>query len=205
MSSAKIYCVAWLYDDYGCVILDSRKLFHVYCLRKHSNIMCLRLMRSSWIYATPTLKGNISKTNERDLICLFYRLTISSCVCVRMSRYWARRKFGEHERGVRVARGAAFQRDKSAPSSCFPSSFYDLCLSIPFEIANTELPLRRCIRSCCNRIRPRPFYDVNGLLLLAPYFKWVSTSLRFKTTLRRIIRMTVPGLSCYMLLRCVIP
>ena len=24
-----------------------------------------------------------------------------------MSRYWARGKFGEHERGVRVARGAA--------------------------------------------------------------------------------------------------
>ena len=34
-------------------------------------------------------------------------LTISSCVSVRMSRYWARGKFGEHERGVRVARGAA--------------------------------------------------------------------------------------------------
>ena len=26
---------------------------------------------------------------------------------VRMSRYWARGKFGEHERGVRVAQGAA--------------------------------------------------------------------------------------------------
>ena len=36
-----------------------------------------------------------------------YSLTISSCVSVRMSRYWARGKFGEHERGVRVARGAA--------------------------------------------------------------------------------------------------
>ena len=35
------------------------------------------------------------------------QLTISSCVSVRMSRYWARGKFGEHERGVRVARGAA--------------------------------------------------------------------------------------------------
>ena len=34
-------------------------------------------------------------------------LTISSCISVRMSRYWARGKFGEHERGVRVARGAA--------------------------------------------------------------------------------------------------
>ena len=33
--------------------------------------------------------------------------TISSCVSVSMSRYWARGKFGEHERGVRVARGAA--------------------------------------------------------------------------------------------------
>ena len=31
------------------------------------------------------------------------KLTISSCVSVRMSRYCARRKFGEHERGVRVA------------------------------------------------------------------------------------------------------
>ena len=29
------------------------------------------------------------------------------CVSVRMSRYWARGKFGEHERGVRVARGTA--------------------------------------------------------------------------------------------------
>ena len=34
-------------------------------------------------------------------------LTISSCISVRMSRYLARGKFGEHERGVRVARGAA--------------------------------------------------------------------------------------------------
>ena len=32
-------------------------------------------------------------------------LTISSCVSVRMSRYRARGKFGEQERGVRVARG----------------------------------------------------------------------------------------------------
>ena len=37
----------------------------------------------------------------------YHQLTISSCVSVRMSRYWARGKFGEHERGVRVARGAA--------------------------------------------------------------------------------------------------
>ena len=34
-------------------------------------------------------------------------LTISSCVSVRMSRYLARGKFGEHGRGVRVARDAA--------------------------------------------------------------------------------------------------
>ena len=34
-------------------------------------------------------------------------LTISSYVSVRMSRYWACGKFGEHKRGVRVARGAA--------------------------------------------------------------------------------------------------
>ena len=34
-------------------------------------------------------------------------LTISLCVSVRMSRYWALGKFGEHERGVRVARGVA--------------------------------------------------------------------------------------------------
>ena len=36
-----------------------------------------------------------------------FKLTISSCVSVRMSRYWARGKFGEQERGVRVARGTA--------------------------------------------------------------------------------------------------
>ena len=34
-------------------------------------------------------------------------LTISSYVSVRLSRYQARGKFGEHERDVRVARGAA--------------------------------------------------------------------------------------------------
>ena len=33
--------------------------------------------------------------------------TISSWVSVRMSRYWGRGKCGEHERAVRVARGAA--------------------------------------------------------------------------------------------------
>ena len=36
-----------------------------------------------------------------------FHLTISSCVSVRMSKYWALGKFGEHERGVRVARGVA--------------------------------------------------------------------------------------------------
>ena len=36
-----------------------------------------------------------------------FHLTISSCVSVRMSKYWAFGKFGEHERGVRVARGVA--------------------------------------------------------------------------------------------------
>ena len=36
-----------------------------------------------------------------------FHLTISSCVSVSMSRYWALGKFGEHERGVRVARGTA--------------------------------------------------------------------------------------------------
>ena len=35
------------------------------------------------------------------------RLTISSCAGVRLSRYWALGKFGEHERGVSVARGVA--------------------------------------------------------------------------------------------------
>ena len=35
------------------------------------------------------------------------QLTIGSYVSVRSSRYEARRKFGEHERCVRVARGVA--------------------------------------------------------------------------------------------------
>ena len=35
------------------------------------------------------------------------RVSISPFVTVRMSRYWARGKFGEYERGVRVALGAA--------------------------------------------------------------------------------------------------
>ena len=42
-----------------------------------------------------------------QIIVIHDKLTISSCVSVRMSRYWARGKFGEHERGVRDARGAA--------------------------------------------------------------------------------------------------
>jgi len=37
----------------------------------------------------------------------FIQWTSLSCVSVRMSRYWARGKFGEHKRCVRVARGAA--------------------------------------------------------------------------------------------------
>ena len=45
-------------------------------------------------------------TWDLNLKSLF--LTISSCVSVRMSRYCAHGKFGEHERDVRVARGAAF-------------------------------------------------------------------------------------------------
>ena len=37
----------------------------------------------------------------------FSELTIGSCVSVRSSRYEARRKFGGHERCVRIARGVA--------------------------------------------------------------------------------------------------
>ena len=36
-----------------------------------------------------------------------HALAISSCASVHMSRYWACGEFGEHERGVRVAWGAA--------------------------------------------------------------------------------------------------
>jgi len=55
------------------------------------------------------------------------------------------------------------------------------------------------------RIRLCPFYHVTGLLFLTSHFNWVSTGLRFGTTLRTIIRMTFSGLFSYMLLKCVIP
>ena len=52
-------------------------------------------------------------------------LTISSCVSVCMSRYWARGKFGEHERGVRVARGL---RDVTRSINLvFPFQWRSLC------------------------------------------------------------------------------
>ena len=44
---------------------------------------------------------------EVILIIFFFYLTIGSYNSVRSSRYEARRKFGEHERCVRVARGVA--------------------------------------------------------------------------------------------------
>ena len=47
-------------------------------------------------------------------------LTISSCVSVRMSRYWVRWKFGENERGIRVAQGAA--ECNFCPLSAFQTS-----------------------------------------------------------------------------------
>ena len=55
------------------------------------------------------------------------------------------------------------------------------------------------------RIRLCPFYHVTGLLLLTSHFNWVSTGLRFGTTLRTIIRMIFSGLFSFMLLKCVIP
>ena len=52
-------------------------------------------------------------------------LTISSCVSVLMVRYRARGKFGEHERGVRVARGL---RDvKRSINLVFPFQWRCLC------------------------------------------------------------------------------
>ena len=56
----------------------------------------LRIYIAQFSYPHDQLRIKITK----------WQLTISSCVSVRMSRYWALEKFGEHERGVRVARGA---------------------------------------------------------------------------------------------------
>ena len=52
-------------------------------------------------------RGTQREYSSKPLKHAFVKLTISSCVSMRMSRYWACGKFGEHERGVRVVRGAA--------------------------------------------------------------------------------------------------
>ena len=62
-------------------------------------------VKSVCTFVCPSLLSSVPKL-------FFYRrafmqLTILSCVSVRMSRYWAREKFREHKRCVRVARGAA--------------------------------------------------------------------------------------------------
>ena len=59
-----------------------------------------------WIWAVQYYRA-FSLTWPVRMQIYWKKLTISSCVSVRMSRYWARRKFAEHERGIRVARGAA--------------------------------------------------------------------------------------------------
>ena len=62
-----------------------------------------------------------------QIIVIHDKLTISSCVSVRMSRYWARGKFGEHERGVRVARGAA------ECNSSLLLTLLNLCYNVVYE------------------------------------------------------------------------
>ena len=52
-------------------------------------------------------RGTQREYSSKPLKHVFVKLTISSCLSMRMSRYWACGKFGEHERGVRVVRGAA--------------------------------------------------------------------------------------------------
>ena len=70
----------------------------------------MSLYKSSKIYPRAKVRNfHLNRSCSLDLemlACAIIQLTISSCVSVRVSRYWARWKFGEHERGVRVARGA---------------------------------------------------------------------------------------------------
>ena len=80
-----------------------------------------------WIWAVQYYRA-FSLTWPAWMQIYWKKLTISSCVSVRMSRYWARRKFAEHERGIRVARGAAETTLAFYCSSNFPSAQY---LDIP--------------------------------------------------------------------------
>ena len=64
----------------------------------------------------------------------------------------------------------AILRDNSAARDFSPSSFYDSCLSILSEIADTELSSKNVYSKLLQcRIRLGPFYHIIGLLLLAPH------------------------------------
>ena len=93
--------------------MATKKLFFVYVLIRPTSLVLKEHFFCILSVLTRLVRLISAKTIAFFLAVIYaiglyiYQLTISSCVSVRMSRYWARGKFGEHERGVRVARGAA--------------------------------------------------------------------------------------------------
>ena len=78
------------------------------------------------------------------------QLSINSCVCVGMSRHWARGKFGEHERGKSCSKSIRVQLRPPECSPNFPSSqFLDIstaeewtnCFITLSKISVQQLPL----------------------------------------------------------------
>ena len=90
--------------------LGQKSRYSLISLRvKLPSIVVFKFTTTLTRFCTKICNRNLQSTtlpNRKNEGSIQY-LTISPCVSVRMSRCWARGKFGEHERGVRVARGAA--------------------------------------------------------------------------------------------------
>ena len=65
----------------------------------------------------------------------------------------------------------AFLRDNSAPSAFSPSSFYDSCLSILFEIADTELSSKKVYSNLLQSNSAGPILSHHWAPFVSPAFQ----------------------------------
>ena len=75
-------------------------------------------------------------------------------------------------------------------------------ISIPFEISDTELSSKQVYSKLLQSDSSAPILSCQWASFVSPTFQLSEHWSWFKTTLRRIIRMTFSSLSCYVLLGC---
>ena len=137
----------------------------------------------AWIWAV-TLRA-FSLTWPASMQTYWNKLTISSCVSVRMSRYWPSGKFGEHERGV----SNCAQTDANNSQHCCVKNVGSCCVRVGSCLQHVTsnnvgscwstmlLPFARSLRVPLFKTSiyisyypPRPFayFLISGYLLQTP-------------------------------------